>query len=232
MSTHPHATDHRSAEHGPTGPRSAQHQPAASTDPTAFWEEFYGSGRRPWSGRPNALLVEELTLRPLPPATVLDLGCGSGADAVWFAAAGWTVTGVDISAAALAVAAAAARDAGVADRITWSRRDLDSDFPPGSWDLVVASFLHSPVALARAKVLRRAARAVAPAGTLLILGHQGSPAWHDGPQAELPTIDEVLAGLDLDGWLVVRADPIGRPMASPDGVPGERTDHVIRLQRR
>jgi SAM-dependent methyltransferase len=237
MPTHQHAAQHRAGgqddghEHVSRQHAGRQHDEQQAQDPTEFWEDFYGSGRRPWSGRPNALLVDELTQRPLTPGTVLDLGCGSGADAVWFAEAGWRVVGVDISAAALTLAESAARDAGVADRITWSRRDLESDFPTGSWDLVVASYLHSPVRFARETVLRRAAQAVAPGGTLVVLGHQGSPAWHDGPSTELPTTDELLAGLALSAWTVVRADPVGLPMTSPDGVPGERIDHIIRLRR-
>lgn len=222
-----HQTGHRGAAEG------------VNTDqrPEAFWEEFYGSGRRPWSGRPNRVLVEELAARPLPPGSVLDLGSGSGADAVWFAELGWTVTGADMSSAALAVAAEAAASAGVSDRVSWLCTDLEQDFPAGTWDLVVASYLHSPVAFARDRVLRWAAAAVAPGGTLLVLGHEGFPAWHDSP-VTMPTVPEVLAAVgvtgadrDQDGWEVVRTETVAFPIESPDGVPGVRTDHVIRLRR-
>jgi SAM-dependent methyltransferase len=212
---------------------SHQHDshPHESTDPTTFWEEFYGSGRQPWSGRPNAVLVQELTTRPLLPGSVLDLGCGSGGDAVWFAEKGWTVTGVDISTAALTAAAEAARSAGVETRASWQRLDLNADFPGGSWDLVVASYLHSPVALQREQVLRRAAGVVAAGGTLLVLGHERFPAWHRGPVAALPTTAEVLASLDLDDWVIEHTASVGFAMTSPDGEPGERFDHVVRLRR-
>ena len=207
------------------------HTDPETTDPAAFWEEFYGGDERPWSGRPNRILVDELAARPLAAGSVLDLGSGSGADAVWFAEQGWTVTGVDISAAALAVAAEAAQDAAVADRIDWLRRDLETGFPAGTWDLVVASYLHSPVAFARDRVLRQAAAAVAAGGTLLILGHQAFPDWHQSP-VTLPTIADVLAALDLADWELVVTESVGFAMASPDGEPGERSDHVIRLHRR
>jgi len=202
-----------------------------STDPAVFWEEFYGAGRRPWSGRPNALLVDELAVRPLDPGTVLDLGSGSGGDAVWFAGLGWTVTAVDISTAALTVGAEAARDAGVTDRITWSRRDLEADFPAGRWDLVVASYLQSPVALDRDHVLRAAAEAVRPGGTLLVLGHERFPVSHQGALTELPTTTDVLAALDLTGWTIERAEAVAFTMPSTDDGHGERFDHVIRLHR-
>ena len=55
---------------------------------------------------------------------VLDLGCGTGEDAVWLARRGVSVTAVDASPGMLAVAGAKAREAGVADQITFARLDL------------------------------------------------------------------------------------------------------------
>ena len=222
--------DHQSHHHADQSHHHAAGHPE-STDPAVFWEEFYGPGRRPWSGRPNGLLVDELAVRPLDPGTVLDLGSGSGGDAVWFAGLGWTVTAVDISTAALTVGAEAARDAGVTDRITWSRRDLEADFPSGRWDLVVASYLQSPVALDRDRVLRAAAEAVRPGGTLLVLGHERFPVSHQGALTELPTTTDVLAALDLTDWTIERAEAVTFTMPSTDDGHGERLDHVIRLHR-
>jgi SAM-dependent methyltransferase len=224
----PSAHEHRTAQHETTEHHEPTEQPWQ--EPAEFWEEFYGDGQRRWSGRPNRILVEELSRRRLTPGSVLDLGSGTGADAVWFAELGWTVTGVDISAAALAVAAEAAQQAGVGDRVTWLRRDLETAFPTGTWDLVVASYLHSPVAFERHRVLRQAADAVTSGGTLLILGHEGFPAWHQSP-VTMPSIEDVLTALDLADWETVRTESVGFAMTSPDGEPGERTDHVIRLRR-
>lgn len=221
--SHSHASHAGRADHGAGHPES--------TDPAVFWEEFYAPGRRPWTGRPNALLIDELAARPLDPGTVLDLGCGSGGDAVWFAGLGWTVTAVDISAAALTVGTEAARDAGVTDRISWTRHDLEADFPAGSWDLVVASYLQSPVALDRDRVLRSAARAVRSGGTLLVLGHERFPDSHQGALAELPATGDVLGALDLTGWTVERAEAVAFTMPSSGDGHGERFDHVIRLRR-
>ena len=204
-------------------------------DPTEFWETFYGPGQTPWSGRPNRVLVTEL-IAPLVPTgrrTALDLGCGAGADAIWLAQQGWSVTGVDISAAALAHAASEADAAGVADRIEWVQRDLDDGLPEGEWDLVAAAYLHSPVELQREKVLRQAAAAVAPGGTLLVIGHQGHGSGEHGPPAHVtfPTAEDVLASLDLDGWTVERAEVTDVEMTSPDGSQSSRTDNVVRLRR-
>ncbi len=204
------------------------------SDPVEFWEAFYGPGQQPWSGRPNQVLVTELTDRPAPTTkTALDLGCGAGADAIWLAKQGWTVTGVDISAAALAHAASEADAAGVADRIEWLQRDLHGGLPDGEWDLVAAAYLHSPVELQREKVLRQAAAAVAPGGTLLVIGHQRPASWQPDPPAHVtfPTADDVLASLDVEGWTVERAEAVRVERTAPDGSPGSHSDNVLRLRR-
>ncbi len=56
---------------------------------------------------------------------VLDLGCGTGEDALHLARRGAHVVAVDASAAMLRAARAKAETAGVADRVQWVRADLD-----------------------------------------------------------------------------------------------------------
>ena len=201
----------------------------------AFWEDLYRARDGVWSGRPNRSLVEQVAR--LEPGTALDLGCGEGADAVWLAQQGWTVTGVDLSPTALARAAEHARAAGV-DGVQWQAHDLDSSFPAGRFDLVSACFLHSPVEVPgrRAEVLRAAASAVAPGGTLLVVGHVGAPSWQsepDHPHVVLPLPDEVLADLRLDpsAWRVETCATTVVPVTGPDGEPGTREDGVVRATR-
>jgi len=55
---------------------------------------------------------------------VLDLGCGTGEDAVWLARRGVQVTAVDASSAMLAVAADKAAAASVGDRVVLAQADL------------------------------------------------------------------------------------------------------------
>ncbi|MGP2441237.1 class I SAM-dependent methyltransferase [Streptomyces sp. JW3] len=204
-----------------------------SARPAEFWESRYRALGRVWSGRPNELLVREAA--GLTPGTALDLGCGEGGDAVWLAARGWRVTGVDIAATALERAAAHAAEAGVGDRIGWQRHELGESFPAGTFDLVSAHYLQSPVALDQRGVLRRAAAAVAPGGTLLLVLHAGWPSWQTEPpfDAEFPTLDGLLADLELpdDEWTVETRETVRRASASPDGVDGYREDHVWRLRR-
>ena len=55
--------------------------PASSIDAREHWEEFY-DGKRPWSGKPNAILVEEIGDIDADGKGALDLGCGSGVLAI------------------------------------------------------------------------------------------------------------------------------------------------------
>ncbi|MER5893552.1 class I SAM-dependent methyltransferase [Streptomyces sp. NPDC001876] len=197
-----------------------------------LWDDRYRESDRIWSGNPNAALVREV--EGLKPGRVLDLGCGEGADAVWLARWGWTVTATDISRVALERAAGHAADAGVADRIDWQWHDLGASFPEGEFDLVSAQFLHSMGDLPRERILRQAASAVAPGGVLLIVGHAGFPSWeHDHPDVELPTTDEVLASLELpDGeWEVLVSAEHERIQNDPDGNPTTRTDNALKVRR-
>ena len=88
------------------------------------------------------------------------------------------MTATDISQTALDVAAQHAAEAGVT--VAWERHDLAVSQPAGRFDLVTASFLHSDVELPRARILRAAAAAVAPGGTLLVVGHAPSAEHHHG----------------------------------------------------
>ncbi|WP_328621531.1 class I SAM-dependent methyltransferase [Streptomyces sp. NBC_00354] len=224
MTEHAHAHTH--SPHSP-------HSPAAGASAgEEFWDGRYGESDRIWSGEANAMLVHEVS--GLAPGRALDLGCGEGADAVWLARRGWTVTGTDISGVALGRAAEHAADAGVADRATWARHDLTESFPEGEFDLVSACFLHNYGDFPRDRVLRSAAAAVAPGGTLLVVGHAGWAPWQeDREEAYFPTPPEVVAQLEpvTAGWEVLRAEETERIQNQPDGTPGTRTDNVVRMRR-
>jgi len=196
-----------------------------------FWDDFYRSGTAQWSGNPNPLVVQEA--EHLAPGTALDLGCGQGDDAIWLALRGWTVTGVDVADAALERAAERAEAAGV-DTIVWQQHDLAETFPAANYDLIIAAYLHSPVELPRSEILGRAAAAVSPGGTLLIVGHAGFPAGSGHDHMQLPTTDEVMADLQLDlttpMWRI-DTKTVVTWTAERDDKPMTRDDNILRLTR-
>jgi len=72
----------------------------------------------------RALVQERMARIYAPGMHLLELGCGTGEDAIWHARRGLTVTATDGSAAMLAVAREKAQAAGIADRITFKHLDF------------------------------------------------------------------------------------------------------------
>ena len=211
-----------------------------------YWNGRYNEWNSMWSGRVNPILAREASL--LTAGTALDLGCGEGADAIWLAQAGWQVTAIDVSTTALDRAHTHAAAAGIGDRIEWQHHDLAESFPAGEFDLVSAQFLHSPIEMPRGEILRKAAAAVAPGGSLLVVGHFGitpgaaaehtaagdAAAAHSHHDIDLPTPEEVLADLDLPDteWETVVCELVARTATAPDGAVRELVDSILRVQRR
>ncbi|NOJ60027.1 class I SAM-dependent methyltransferase [Arthrobacter sp. 260] len=183
---------------------SHDHQPTEYDQ--AYWDTFYNERPAIWSGQPNPQLVAEVA--DLTPGSALDVGSGEGADAIWLARQGWTVTAVDISQVALTRGAAiAAADEESAARITWDRQDLLRWAPPeSSFNLISAQFMHLPKA-EREPLFTRLAAAVAPGGTLLIVGHHPTDmesGAHRPPRADLfYTAEEIAHLLDPGQWEIV-----------------------------
>jgi thioredoxin reductase/SAM-dependent methyltransferase len=196
------------------------------------WEERYGSTDKIWSGKPNPQLVAEVA--GLAPGRALDVGCGEGADALWLARAGWQVTAVDFSAAALARAEKEAIRENVS--VDWQQVDLaQSDAGIDEFDLVSAQYFHWPPA-PRAALFTRLARAVRPGGTLLIVGHyfpDPSMAPRPDMQETFYTAADVAALLDPSDWDVVVAELRPRSRTHPET--GEQItiqDAVLHARRR
>ncbi|NYH55087.1 SAM-dependent methyltransferase [Nocardiopsis arvandica] len=192
-----------------------------------FWDEKYGSSDQVFSGNPNGVLVTEVT--GLAPGQALDVGCGEGADALWLARRGWLVTAVDISRVALRRAASA--DTG--GRVAWARADLTTIPPPaGAFDLVSVQYLPLPHEPDHA-ALRGLLSAVAPGGTLLIVGHDLAdlPPGHEGgfdPSDYYQPAD--IAELLDEDWAVLVNETRPRTAPAPAGTHHTR-DTVLRAQR-
>jgi methyl halide transferase len=87
------------------------------------WEQRYREKNTPWdTGQPSAELRRVIAEEKIAPCAALELGCGTGTNAVWLAQQGFTVTAVDISPLAIEQAWRRAADAGVAVR--WLTADL------------------------------------------------------------------------------------------------------------
>lgn len=68
---------------------------------TSF-EERYQTGNVPWDhGLPDKNLIAWVERRTIAPCAVLDIGCGTGENAIWLARQGFDVTGCDLSPTAI-----------------------------------------------------------------------------------------------------------------------------------
>jgi SAM-dependent methyltransferase len=201
-----------------------------------YWERHWVEGRKrgPGSMRDSPALpyLAEQTAH-LAAGTALDAGCGAGAEALWLAERGWEVTGVDISAEALARAAERAAASGATVR--WVEADLSTWQPEGGFDLVTSHYAHP--AMPQLDFYERIGAWVAPGGTLLVVGHheaQGHGHGHGHGHGQPPpeasvTGASVRARLEAAGWEVVTAEERRRT------VPGREVpldDVVVRAVRR
>lgn len=207
---------------------------AADPSTRAFWERRYRDEERVWSGRPNAAVVAAVS--PLSPGTALDLGCGEGADAIWLAGRGWTVTGVDLAETAVERARRAADERNLSAAARFVAADLGTWEPDGPYDLVTAGFLHSPVAVPRTAILQRAAAHIRTGGHLLVVSHAAPPPWSGlarQPGHRFPSPEQEFADLGLGAaWQVVTAEKRVRPATGPSGETADLIDGVLLVQRR
>jgi hypothetical protein len=91
-----------------------------------------------------------------------------------------------------------------------------------SYDLVVVVYLHLPEQKRR-PIIRAAAEAVAPGGTLLVVGHdlENLTAGHGGPQdpAVLYRPEDIVADIEPAHLVIVRGETVSRSMTDGQGQP-------------
>jgi SAM-dependent methyltransferase len=152
-----------------------------SEETRAFWERRYGRGPvygvQPTSLAPRIAQV----LRQHGVRRVLEAGCGSGRDALYYAACGFEVTGVDISPNALRWAERRAKALGVA--ATFVPDDLmQTRLAPASFDASLAvHLLHLHPAEARQRLAGQLRKVTRPAGLIVLVNYStreaGVEAW-------------------------------------------------------
>lgn len=104
------------------------------------WEDAY-KGNPPWDiGRPQPAFVELVSAGEFNKGSVLDVGCGTGENALYFAENGFSTVGVDLSSRAIVAAKAKAneRKLGVDFRLA---NALSLDLEGGYFDNVIDSGL-------------------------------------------------------------------------------------------
>jgi SAM-dependent methyltransferase len=191
----------------------SDHDPTPAPSRQALWDQRHAAQDPIESTEPDPTLVDEIgSLRP---GRALDLGAGDGRNAIWLAERGWKVTAVDFSQVALERGRSRATESGV--EVEWQLADL-LDWSPDArlYDLVTLFFLHLPGTERRA-VYARAADAVAPGGTLLIVAHDRAnlAGGVGGPRDPDVLVSPGEVAAELPGFRIERAETVRRP--SPDG---------------
>ena len=104
------------------------------------WEDAYKTVP-PWDvGRPQPAFVELVRAGELSKGRVLDVGCGTGENALYLAENGFSVTGVDLSSRALAVARAKTAEKRL--KVDFRAGNvLSLDFKDGRFDNIIDSGL-------------------------------------------------------------------------------------------
>ncbi|MEM7286073.1 MAG: bifunctional NAD(P)/FAD-dependent oxidoreductase/class I SAM-dependent methyltransferase [Actinomycetota bacterium] len=199
------------------------------------WDARY-SGDEVWSGAPNGTLVEEIEGDV--PGRVLDVGAGEGGDALWLAERGWDVTATDVADSGLRRLAAKADAEGLAIRCVVADANALRAYGDDTYDLVSLFYCSIP-RTGDERAVDSLLAAVAPGGTLLMVGHAPHAPetdHHDGhtrpwDRASFVDIDSVAAAVSsTPGWTVVTHELRDRP-------PGSSTHHhhdtdvVLRARR-
>ena len=195
------------------------------------WDERYSGAEFERTARPNQFVAAELA--GLPPGRALDLAAGAGRNSVWLAERGWRVTAVDFSRVGLDKGRTLGAARGIDDaRIEWILADLQDYEPePGAFDLVLIAYFQVGAEL-RATVLARAAAALAPGGTLLVVGHDLTNLTEGAGGPRYPEVLYTPEAIttELSGLRVLRACRVHRAV-EPDGAAATAIDTLVRAVR-
>jgi hypothetical protein len=146
---------------------------------------------------------------------------------VWLAQQGWSVVAADFADVALEQARSLAAERGV--DVEWMEADLREWEPPArAFDLVVVLYLQLPPE-ERGPIMRRAARAVAEGGTILVVGHHSEnlACGVGGPKDPRVLFAPEDVAAEFDGLEVEKAEAVIRTVEGE----GDAIDALVRARR-
>jgi ubiquinone/menaquinone biosynthesis C-methylase UbiE len=195
------------------------------------WDERYAATEFDPDRPPNQIVTAEVGA--LPPGRALDLAAGAGRHSVWLAERGWRVTAVDFSRVGLALARKLGAARGVAEaQVDWVVADV-SDYEPerGAYDLALISYLQAGSEV-RATALTRAAAALAPGGTMFVVGFDAANLTEGTGRPRDPDVlytpEAVRA--QLPGLRILRAERVYHSVQTAAG-PATAVGTVVRAVR-
>jgi ubiquinone/menaquinone biosynthesis C-methylase UbiE len=133
-----------------------------------YWDKKYLEKNEIWGYEPSEAavkLLEYLWKNGIHKGNVLDVACGYGRDAIFFAKNGYKVKGIDISSVAIDIA-----KSGILDNIEFIVGDLmEMPFESGSFDVVFGNYiLHLFPYDLRRKMLEECHRVLKQGGTMVL----------------------------------------------------------------
>lgn len=186
-----------------------------------------------WGSAPNELCYDVLRLRPpVRPLRLLDLGCGEGKDAVFFARCGYSVTAFDLSERGLEKARRRALAAGV--EVDFFQADLLDVQPEGVFDVIFASgTLHYLGPERRREMMEHYQDHTAPGGLHALNVFVSKPFLQTAPDEESPATlwrSGELAELYAD-WRLHRMEEVIFDCDS-SGVPHQHCMDILVAEKR
>jgi SAM-dependent methyltransferase len=163
----------------------------------ARWQNRYSTGDTPWdTGQPSTELKRVIGEEKIASCRAIELGCGTGTNAVWLANQGFDVTAVDISSLATARAQERAAAAGMCVRFLTADVLSSSDDLGGPYDFFFDRGCYHVVRRINVHAFLRTLTRITQAGTvgLVLTGNAREP--HE-PGPPVVKEEEIRAELGL-----------------------------------
>jgi len=153
-----------------------------------FFERAYRRGRTPWdTGLTPPEVVE--TVSAMEPGRALDLGCGTGTNAIWLAQRGWRAVGVDFSSLAIESARRKADWTSGVEFVEGDVTRLDELGVKGPFDLVLdIGCFHSVPVGRRDAYVREVSAVTEPGALVMIYAFGGWFRWPGSTRTREPEI--------------------------------------------